>query len=107
MAQLPLDERVQSEFGNVLAASEEVHPGLMEHARNQARAWVLDGKSAGNRSLKAELRKTADLLRQIQKDTARGGGATAMQESVQLLLASGRLLLRSACLDAEDSLEGE
>jgi cyclic beta-1,2-glucan synthetase len=107
MAQLPLDEKVQSEFGNVVAASEEEHIGLLDHARNQARAWVVDGRSAGNRSLKAELRKIAGLLRQIKKDTARGGGATAMQESVQLLLASGRLLLQSACLDAEDALEGE
>ncbi len=107
MAQLPLDEKVQTEFGSVVAAGDEVHTGLLEQARSQARAWVLDGKTAGHRALKEELRKTAELLRQIRKDTARGGGATALQDSVQMLLASGRLLLQSACQDAEDSLGGD
>jgi hypothetical protein len=29
MAQLPLDEKVQTEFGNFVATGDEVHPGLL------------------------------------------------------------------------------
>ncbi len=105
MAQLPLDEKVQTEFGTDAAPSAGVHPGLLEQARHEARVWAVDGKSAGNRALKAELKKTMDLLRQIRKDAASGGGASAQSKSVWQVLATGRLLLQSACLDVQESLD--
>lgn len=106
MGPLPLEEKVPIEFGTApAAAAEELHPGLLEHARSQSRAWVVLGKLSGNKILRDELRKTDELLRQLRKKAERGEGAALLPKSLQQLLTSGRLLLQTACLNVEDALK--
>ena len=57
MDQIPLQDKVQLEIGSIDQSREEVHLGLLEHARNNSRAWELRGKSTDHRALKAQLRK--------------------------------------------------
>ncbi len=104
---LPLEERIQLHPEAGEQPREESHPGLLEHARSHSRAWVLKGKSADNRLLKAELRKTVDLLSSIRKDSAKGEGRKGLPLSIHRTLLTSRLLLQSAALDVQDSLRGK
>jgi cyclic beta-1,2-glucan synthetase len=96
MDQIPLQDKVQLEIGNIDQSREEVHLGLLEHARNNSRAWELKGKSTDLRALKAQLRNTVDFLSSVRRDAGKGEGTR--------ILLSARLVVQSSALDVEDSL---
>jgi cyclic beta-1,2-glucan synthetase len=107
MTQLPLDEKAQPEFGRIVAtaAADEVQPSeLIETARSQSRGWVLEGKSAENKALEAELKKFVKLMRQVEKPGSHEGGSLVLPKTLQLLIASARMLLQSAITTADESL---
>ncbi len=107
MTQLPLDEKVQPEFGRIVAAaaSNEVQPSeLLETARSQSRGWVLEGKASGNKALKAEFKKFDKLIRRAEKPGGYEDGSEPLPKPLQLLIASARMLLQSATTTTDDSL---
>lgn len=104
---LSLDEGMQLRPDAGKQSREDVQPGLLEHARNHSRTWVVKGKSADNRVLKAELKRTVDLLSSIRKDSAKGEGRKGLPLSIHRTLMTSRLLLQSSALDVQDSLRSK
>jgi len=103
---LPIEERVQLEFENNDRSCEVGLPGLLEHARRHSRSWVWRGKSAENKALNAELKKTVNLLLSIRRDCVKDEGTRGLPDSLYRMLLRGRLLLQATALDVQDSLRG-
>ena len=101
--QLRLEERVQLGFASNEKSRDEIHPGLLEHARSCSSVWALKGKSPDSKVLKAQLRKTVDLLASIRRDSAKGEGTKGLPISLHRTLLTSRLLLQATALDVQDS----
>ena len=94
----PLEQGIQLEPGSQERFPEELHSRLLAHARSCSRAWKLEGKSAENGFLLAELKKTVELLPGLRNDRTEGGLPLALRRT----LLTSRLLLQATAFDVRD-----